>query len=446
MVRGREWTGFEAAALQEAMRCSVRDFAHMLGVETTTIANWRSGLSTVTPRPRTQAILDTTYQQRATPEDRQRFTQIVAEGEAAWRARRAAARQDDPRVGAGTAPVAVGDSDVFERPAEILQRMRQLRSHEVHNAELDIIGLAFANILDRYELEGPVRLAPEVRSLRREVDSLLAQCHQPLQLQRLYRLAGQIAGVLGYMAVNLGRFRFASMYCQEALSVAEFIRDTDLQAWVKGTQSFCAYYRGDYRAASALAQEGIQLAPSSGQAVRLYTNGLARALGKLRDTVGVERAIDAAMTVASSVDAPPGLTPALSFETYSSARLKANAATAYLSAGEYNKVLTYGQQVEDLVNSSDSVWSRSLVRLDVATALVHQPHRDVEYAMNLGIEALDASQDRPIRSVWQRAHDLADVVATVDTRKVRDYVGELREWSANAKPMTAPDSPTPEAG
>lgn len=446
MVRGREWTGFEAAALQEAMRCSVRDFAHMLGVETTTIANWRSGLSAVTPRSRTQAILDTTYQQRATSEDRQRFTQLIAEGEAAWRSRRAAARHDDPRAGAAITSVAVADSDVFEHPAEILQRMRQLRSHEVRNAELDIIDLALANILDRYELEGPIRLAPEVRVLRREVDSLLAQCHQPLQLQRLYRLAGQLAGVLGYMAVNLGRFHFASMYCQEALHVAEFVQDTDLQAWVKGTQSFCAYYRSDYRAASALAQEGIRLAPSSGQAVRLYTNGLARALGKLGDTVGVERAIDAAMTVASSVETPPGLTPALSFDTYSSARLKANAATAYLSAGEYNKVLTYGEQVEDLVNSSDSVWSRSLVRLDVATALVHQPHRDVEYAMDLAIEALNASQDRPIRSVWQRAHDLADVVATVDTRKVRVYVGELREWSANAKPVTATDSPTPEAG
>ncbi len=42
MVRGREWTGFEAAALQEAMRKSVRDFAALLGVDTTTIANWRS--------------------------------------------------------------------------------------------------------------------------------------------------------------------------------------------------------------------------------------------------------------------------------------------------------------------------------------------------------------------------------------------------------------------
>ncbi|MET8653683.1 hypothetical protein [Nocardia aurea] len=87
MIRGREWTGFEAVALQEAMRKSVRDFAAMLGIDTTTIANWRSGLSTVTPRTRMQEILDTTLAQRATPEDKDRFDQIVAEGETVWRRR-----------------------------------------------------------------------------------------------------------------------------------------------------------------------------------------------------------------------------------------------------------------------------------------------------------------------------------------------------------------------
>jgi len=87
MVRGREWTGFEAVALQEAMRKSVREFAAELGIDSTTISNWRSGLSAVIPRPRMQEILDTTLEQRATPDDRARFEQISAEGESVWRER-----------------------------------------------------------------------------------------------------------------------------------------------------------------------------------------------------------------------------------------------------------------------------------------------------------------------------------------------------------------------
>ncbi|MFF0455224.1 hypothetical protein [Nocardia africana] len=102
MIRGQEWTGFEAAALQEAMRKSVRQFAELLGVETTTVSNWRSGLGAVKPRSGAQAILDTTYAQRASPEDRARFEQIVAEGEAAWRIRHSVSARRVPAVAAHT--------------------------------------------------------------------------------------------------------------------------------------------------------------------------------------------------------------------------------------------------------------------------------------------------------------------------------------------------------
>jgi len=88
MVRAHEWTGFEAAALQEAMRKSVRDFASLLGVETTTVNNWRAGLSSVVLRTRTQEILDTALRQRASDEDRVRFEEIVAAGESAWEERK----------------------------------------------------------------------------------------------------------------------------------------------------------------------------------------------------------------------------------------------------------------------------------------------------------------------------------------------------------------------
>jgi hypothetical protein len=68
----------------------------------------------------------------------------------------------------------------------------------------------------------------------------------------------------------------------------------------------------------------------------------------------------------------------------------ANAATAFLSAGEYQRCLDYGQQVEDRVAESDSVWSRSLVRLDMATAMLGAGRRrDVEQAAQLGVEALE---------------------------------------------------------
>ncbi|PFX02771.1 hypothetical protein CJ469_02288 [Nocardia farcinica] len=428
MVRGREWTGFEAAALQEAMRRSVREFAALLGVETTTVAHWRANLGAVTPRGRTQAILDTAYEQRATPADRSRFEQIVAEGENVWRARHGQAERQRERD--STSPAVASDGIALDDPSELIRRMHRIESLHLDDTVLEAVDLALSNLLDRYEHEGPVRLLPGVHALRREVDRLVESCHKPAQLQRLYRISGQLAGILGYMSVNCGRFHHSELYSREALGLADFLGDIELKAWVRGTQSFCAYYKGDFRKAAALAAEGIALLPDGGQAIRLYTNGLARALGKLGDVLGVERAIESAVALTSSVETPSGLTPAMSFDTYGDARWKANAATAYLSAGLYDKSLAYGRQVEVLVESSESAWSRALVRLDMATALVRRRPRDVERAVALGEEALEVSRARPIRSVWQRAHELGEAVTAVDRRRGRSYLEALREWPA----------------
>ncbi|MFD6455730.1 hypothetical protein ACFWF3_33605, partial [Nocardia sp. NPDC060220] len=403
MIRGRGWTGFEAAVLQEAMRKSNREFAALLGVETTTINNWRAGLSAVRPRSKTQQILDITLRLHTSEEDRARFDEMVAAGQGAWEEFRRSPRSSSPST-PGTRP-ARGEVDAtFERSSLIIERMRLLRAKGVDDGVLDVIEAAFGDILTRYEAEGPTLLAPEVLALRRQVDVLLDQCRQPLHLARLYRFACQMSGALAYMAVNLGRFQHARMYGEEALGLAEFTRDLELIAWVKGTQSFCSYYQGDYARAVDAAQEGLRVAGSSGQAIRLYANGLARALGKLGDSVGVHKAIEAAMNLSDNTGTSHGLTPALSFESYSVPRLMANAATAHLSAGDHSKTLEYGQSVAELVDTSDSVWSQALVRLDVATALVKQKGPDTEHAMSLARQALATSHGQPIRSVWQRAH------------------------------------------
>ncbi|HLS77535.1 MAG TPA: hypothetical protein VK083_12165 [Nocardia sp.] len=102
------------------MRKSIRQFAALLGVETTTVNNWRSGLSAVRPRPVTQAILDTTYAQRTTPDDRARFEQIVAEGEAAWRSRYSAPARHTPATAAhvgDTSPDHDSNRDLLARSA-----------------------------------------------------------------------------------------------------------------------------------------------------------------------------------------------------------------------------------------------------------------------------------------------------------------------------------------
>ncbi|MFJ2838754.1 hypothetical protein ACIO52_25670 [Nocardia sp. NPDC087230] len=222
--------------------------------------------------------------------------------------------------------------------------------------------------------------------------------------------------------------------------MASFTDDREMLAWVKSTESFCAYYAGDFAEAAALAEQGIAVAKTGSQAIRLYSNGLARAQGKLGDTADVERSIEQAMALADRMNVTPGLTPALTFSSYGKARLLANAATAFLSAGRFDKALEYGSLVNEYVSQSDSVWSRALVTLDVATALTLQRFPEVEQAVHFGIEALDASADRPIRSVWQRANELGALLEAQYSEQSRDNIERLAQWRRASRPLIAPES------
>ncbi|MGQ4421741.1 hypothetical protein ACN6LL_007145, partial [Streptomyces violaceoruber] len=143
-----------------------------------------------------------------------------------------------------------------------------------------------------------------------------------------------------------------------------------------------------------------------------------------------------------------GLTSCISFAPYSVARTLANAATAHVALGDTSKVIAYAEQIDGLVAQSDSAWSRALVRLDVATALLTGSRPDVEHAMVLGRQVLDAGGGPPIRSVVQRAGELAGrATQWRDLPAVRNYTEALRVWRsspltravAESAKMTRPD-------
>ncbi|WP_433621915.1 hypothetical protein [Nocardia sp. CA-120079] len=419
------WTGIEVHVMRVvALRVTQKEFAEVIGYTEAVVRKWERRGATITLAGQYAAAMDTLLR-RLDAEQLERFE----------------ARVNGVPENSAASPTslrAVG-AEGFEDGLEIADRMPRLRDIDADDDVAAVLALSIDDLVERYELEGPRVLAPEAVAARRRVEELLQQRRHPVQIAHLYRIAGQLSGVLGYMAVNRGMFSRAKMYCREASAIATRTEDRDLHAWVLGTQSFCAYYEGRFAESVALAREGIRLSGQTPQSIRLYSNGLARAFGKLGDAAGVADAIDRATEIATRHKTGPGLTPALTFVPYGEARLMANAATAYLSAGEYEQALQFGRYVEDRVNDSDSVWSRSLVRLDIATALVRQQSAEVEHAVQLGIEALATSNARPIRSVWQRAHELGDAIGAVSTSASKEYIEALHEWSSSARYFAAPE-------
>jgi transcriptional regulator with XRE-family HTH domain len=297
-------------------------------------------------------------------------------------------------------PMHTGSPSDSEEVADVLARVRTLT--RVGSDELNCLELSVADFVDRYESDGPMALAPLLIDQRHGLESAIDECRSPSQRKRLFRVAGQVSGLLAYMAVNRGRHVLARAYCTEAAHLSDFAEDRDLLAWVKGTESFCEYYDGNYGKAVALARAGLEVAGSGPQRVRLLINGEARALGKLGDVAGVHVAVERAYDAASGQPTVPGVSPCVSFGGYSMARLASNAVTAYVDLGLTDQVAVHAEQAMEEFDSSESSWSQSLIRLDLANAMVTGDGDPVE-AAGLITTALTISSDKPIASVVQRS-------------------------------------------
>lgn len=467
MIRGRQWTGFDAVALQEAMRKSVRDFAALLGVETTTVTNWRSGLSSVIPRPRMQEILDTTLRWYATADDKVRFEQIVAEGEIAWRRRHGKAEINVTAT--NTTPAAIDSARSWDIPpfhreagrssaqAETVESSDAAQVAQGTTEELIDI-LAHVHQLSRsinpdiirqlqhttllsianYETLDPARLLPALQKQRRWLDELLKECNHLGQRAQLYEIASETSGLLGYIAVGRSDFPLARAYCLESFQLGDLTQNTNLMAWTRGIQSFCEYYDGEYGEAMRFAEDGMTYANGGPQSVRLAINGVARARGKLGDSDGVDRTVDETYNLMGQNQIPGGVPSSISLDCYSAAQVAGNAATAYLNLGLPDKVEYFAKRALPEMSDLNSPWGRSLVMIDLARSHVLSKTADLDTATTLMVDALDMSPGTPMMQVHRRASEFVDDAAskwgkTAQLRAVQDALSNLRSLDEQAE-------------
>ncbi|MEU2607658.1 hypothetical protein [Streptomyces albus] len=336
-------------------------------------------------------------------------------------------------------------SEEWGSPTDVLTQARELVTSNTDPALLVMAQEAIEDIVSRYEARGPHELVGETRLLRRMLHTLLRGRQTAAQRQHLFGLASRVSGLLGYMAVNAGRPEHAQAYCEEAESLADMAQDTMAKMWALGTRALGLYYTGDYAESDAAAAAGIALAPQNPQAIRLFVNGRARALARLGDRDGANRAIDSALEVSDRQQVlPGGITACISFEPYSPARTLANAVTAHLSLGETEQVQRYADQLEDLITRSDSQWTKALVSLDVASSYLLQGDPDLEQAIAVGRSALRAGGPVPIRSVQQRGAELLQQADRWRSEpQVRHYAEELQALAEAVSPPVHHDGRQP---
>jgi hypothetical protein len=406
------------------MRMSVRDFADRLGISARAVSKWEAGGEYMVPRPDSQSILDTVLANTSS-DIRSRFEQLLgirtySDGQPEVSVGPisisphdgSSASRRTSEVRAAEVPLLPDGQRTPEDAFSVLGRIQRLHRGTVHP---DIIAQLEDNtrrVVTQYETQNHSALVPVLLKQQALIGDILDECRHPSQQQDLYRVAGATSGVLGYVAVGRGDFSLARAYCLEAFQLGDFARDSNLQAWARGLQSFCEYYAGKYEDALGFAEDGLAYAHSGPQSVRLTINGVARAMGKLGDSEGVHRSVQEAYELMSHNDVPAGVPSSISFECYSAAQTASNAATAYVSLGAPEKVGHYVNLALPDISKSDSPWSRSLVMIDLAVSKVRSREPDLDHAADLVHDALTISTGRPIISVQQRTSDfVAEVIS-----------------------------------
>jgi transcriptional regulator with XRE-family HTH domain len=292
-----------------------------------------------------------------------------------------------------------------EELEEVTRRMQLFAASNVDDPALHQLDMSIDWVGSRYETSDAATVYPIALRQRRWVADLMAGHQHPRQRSHLYVIAGKLSGLLGYLAFDLGNELLARAYCNEALGLAQTAGSGDLAAWVRGTQSFIAYYSGRYREALDLARDGQRYAGTGPASIRLAISGEARTLGKLGDRRGVDEAVGRAVAAHQRVDDTDPVGVFLSFEPFTMARIAGNAASAYLALGAVDTVREFTDTAIPMFAAANSAASHALTLVDAAVTYLIGPSPQPEKAGALVTHALAVGADLRSHVVARRAKD-----------------------------------------
>jgi hypothetical protein len=210
---------------------------------------------------------------------------------------------------------------------------------------------------------------------------LAGQTHRPGSLADLYTIAGQATALMASTAFDLNRWEASATLAQSAVSYAELVGNSSLQAWAFGLAALLANWRNEPDTALDLSGRGLSVAPQGTPKARLRYIA-ARSYALLGDQRSAGRVIGQAR--ADQDDAERHGDP-LCEQTggefaFSRARADACAAAAWLDLGCGHQARDAAQralsEMTALHPSRQSISQVTGTRIDLATACLLAGDRD----------------------------------------------------------------------
>jgi hypothetical protein len=253
---------------------------------------------------------------------------------------------------------------------------------------------------------------------------------QPLEFsERLCRLAGRLAGLIGMIMINVGDQRLARSFFRTARTAADETGDRHLRAWVAVREALVPLYYGDPDEASALARAGAGLAGRNPCVAGVMAPVLeARALAwtaARREDAGTGPALRRVRTLLAPAHEALSRLPATERSDtafgYTERQLLFHEGDTLVMLGDHQGAEKAFAWSLDLY-APDEILDRSLISLGLARCRLEAD--EPEEALRLGLDILRAVPREHRSEIMMRsARLLADTVAVRhgEQRAVREY-------------------------
>jgi transcriptional regulator with XRE-family HTH domain len=258
----------------------------------------------------------------------------------------------------------------------------------------------------------------------------MSERRQSLELsERLGRLAGRLAGLIGMIMINVGDPRLARSFFRTARSAADDTGDRHLRAWVTVREALVPLYYGDPVEASVLARAGAGLAgrhpcAAGVMAPVLEARALAWAAARREDASSASALRQARSLLGPAHQALDRLPAAERGDTafgYTQRQLLFHEGDTLVMLGDHRGAEQAFTWSLDLY-APDEILDRSLISLGRARCRLEAD--EPEEALRLGLDTLLAVPPGYRSEIMMRAaRSLADTVAVRHggQRAVREY-------------------------
>ncbi|WP_107657500.1 hypothetical protein [Nocardia suismassiliense] len=412
---GVTWTGVEVLCLQDAMLLGTEDFAYRIGCSPRSVRVWLSQGSQARISPSSKRLLEDAYR-KLDDRGKQRFEKALYDR-----------AHEDSSLAASRVGQILPARQHREGVLSELDGLRMavdqtLTRCSVTPAGVELIGERVAEQVRTYTTIAPSTALASITPDLLEVQSIAAE-RQPAAIQaRLSEATAVLSLLTADALMKLGQIQRANYWYGTARLAADDSPNLELRAGVRAQHAMLPYYYGDLAHTVTLARSAQELLPDRAcDATALAAAAEARALARLGDDHGAERAMAKAQAMTDGLD---GASSDEAFR-FSSKRL-----LLYLSGTlTYMGRIARARRVQDealrLYKATPAVViDPALIQLDAAVG--YAMDRSAEESCQLALAVLDSlPPGHRTRLVIARATDVLEALPA--RRRGLPAAGALRE-------------------